>query len=65
MSKFNKLLQKVSSPISDKNIHFDDLIKVLQSLKFSERIKGSHHIFSKAEIEEIINIPPLGFLVKP
>ncbi|HEX8677638.1 MAG TPA: type II toxin-antitoxin system HicA family toxin [Segetibacter sp.] len=65
MSKFDKLLQKILSGTSDKNIHFYDLIKVLNSLEFSERIKGSHHIFSKPEIEEIINIQPLGTLAKP
>ena len=65
MSKFDKLLQKILSGTSDKNIHFYDLIKVLNSLEFSERIKGSHHIFSKPEIEEIINIQPVGTLAKP
>ncbi len=65
MSKFDKLLQKILSGTSDKNIHFYDLIKVLNSLEFSERIKGSHHIFSKLGIEEIINIQPVGTLAKP
>lgn len=65
MSKFDKLLQKILSGTSDKNIRFDDLVKVLHSLEFSERIKGSHHIFSKPEIEEIINIQPLDSLAKP
>lgn len=65
MSKFDKLLQKILSGTSDKNIHFDDLIKVLNSLEFSERIKGSHHIYSKPEIEEIINIQPVGTFAKP
>lgn len=65
MSKFDKLLQKILSGTSDKNIHFYNLIKVLNSLEFSERIKGSHHIFSKPEIEEIINIQPVGTLAKP
>ncbi len=65
MSKFDKLLQKILPGTSDKNIHFYDLIKLLNSLEFSERIKGSHHIFSKPEIEEIINIQPVGTLAKP
>ncbi len=65
MSKFDKLLQKILSGTSDKNIYFIDLVKVLHSLEFSERIKGSHHIFSKPGIEEIINIQPLGSLAKP
>jgi predicted RNA binding protein YcfA (HicA-like mRNA interferase family) len=32
---------------------------------FSERIKGSHHIFSKENIEEIINIQEIQGKAKP
>ena len=45
---------------SDANIDFSDLCKLLESLGFDERIKGSHHIFSRFGIEEIINIQPKG-----
>ncbi len=31
---------------------------------FNERIKGDHHIFSKNEILEIINIQPAGSKAK-
>ncbi len=40
------------------NIDFDDLRKLLSALGFSERVKSSHHIFTRADIEEIINIQP-------
>lgn len=40
MSKFEKLVQKILSAQSDKNIAFDELRKLLISLNFSERIKG-------------------------
>jgi predicted RNA binding protein YcfA (HicA-like mRNA interferase family) len=43
---------------SDKTIAFDDLLKLLEYLGFELRIKGSHHIFFKSGIEEIINIQP-------
>lgn len=59
MSKFEKLLQKILSGSSDKNISFTDLRKLLLDLEFNERIKGSHHIYYKNGIEEIINIQPL------
>lgn len=65
MSKFDKLLQKILSGNSDKNIHFEHLVKLLNNLEFSERIKGGHHIFSHPKIEEIINIQPIGSLAKP
>jgi len=43
---------------ADANIDFDDLRKLLTELGFAERIRGSHHIFTKTEIIEIINIQP-------
>ncbi|GAB4238506.1 MAG: hypothetical protein Tsb0034_14110 [Ekhidna sp.] len=35
------------------------------NLGFKERVKGSHHIFTKERVEEIINIQPKGNLAKP
>jgi hypothetical protein len=32
---------------------------------FAERIKGSHHIFTRAEVPEILNLQPVGSLAKP
>ena len=49
---------------SDVNIDFDDLCYLLDKFGFDERIKGSHHIFTKDEIEEIINIQPIGSKAK-
>jgi hypothetical protein len=53
------IIDKVFSGLADKNIRFADLRKLLISLGFDERIKGDHHILSKANIREIINIQPL------
>ena len=64
MSKFAKLYQKILSGFSDKNIDFDDLVKLLVSLDFVLRIRGSHHIFTSSKVEEIINIQPLGTKAK-
>lgn len=47
-----------------KNIDFEDLVKLLNSLNSVVRIKGSHHIFSNQEVEEIINIQPVGSKAK-
>ncbi len=55
-----KLIQKILSGLSDKNIRFEDLKKLLLSLDFKQRIKGDHHIFTRNNIEEIINLQPLG-----
>lgn len=59
MSKFEKLLQKVLSGNSDKNIDFEDLRKLVLALAFKERIKGSHYIYFKEGMEEIINLQSL------
>ncbi len=44
MSKFDKLVQKVLSGVSDRNIEFKDLCNLLETLGFNNRTKGSHHI---------------------
>ncbi len=43
---------------SDRNIRFEELCRLLSALGFDERIRGSHHIFTKADIEEILNLQP-------
>lgn len=58
MSKIGKTLEKILIGVSDANIDFNDFCKLLESLGFSERIKGSHHIFTRSDVEEIINIQP-------
>ena len=54
-----KVLDKVLSGLSDKNIRFQNLKKLLNDFGFSVRIKGDHHIFYREGIEEIINLQPL------
>jgi predicted RNA binding protein YcfA (HicA-like mRNA interferase family) len=50
---------------SDSNIDFNDVRRLLDALGFVERIKGSHHIFARTGIAEIINIQPKGNKAKP
>ena len=54
-----KTLDKVLSGLADKNIRFQDLIKLLNNFGFSKRVKGDHHIFYREGVEEIINLQPL------
>lgn len=42
-----------------------DLQKLLIGLGFDERVKGDHHIFTKDDIEEILNLQPKGSMAKP
>lgn len=58
MSRRDKLLVKILLGASDANISFEPLCQLLSSLGFEERIQGSHHIFSKEGVEEILNIQP-------
>jgi len=54
------VLNKVITALSDQNIRFQSLRKLMHALKFQERIKGDHHIFTRDDVLEIINIQPLG-----
>jgi hypothetical protein len=61
-----KFLGNLLSGLSDKNIRFEDLRKLLLDLGFEERIKGDHHIFTEVNVVEIINLQPLkGGKAKP
>jgi len=65
MGKYEKLIEKILSGNSDANIAFDDLCELLRKFHFVERIRGSHHIFRKNDIEEKINLQQEGALAKP
>ena len=45
---------------SDANVDFDDLRRLLAWLGFEERIRGSHHIFRKQGVRELINLQKEG-----
>lgn len=64
MSQIQKLIIKILSGVVDKNISFADLCRILQHFGFDERIRGDHHIYSRSDAEEIINIQPDGAMAK-
>jgi hypothetical protein len=65
MTRSDKLLARVLRGTSDTNIPFDGLRHLLEELGFDERIRGSHHIFTKTGVEEILNLQPRGVHAKP
>ena len=65
MTKFDKTLEKVLRGVSDASIGFDDLRHLLEGLGFQERIRSSHHIYTKDGVIEIINIQAIGSKAKP
>ncbi len=65
MGNYKKLLIKVLRGTSDANIPFADICNLLQKLGFDERVRGDHHIFTKDNVEEIVNLQPKGSKSKP
>ncbi len=61
----NKTLRKVLSGRSDANIVFTDLTALLVALGFQQRVRGSHHIFSRSGVADILNLQPTGNRAKP
>jgi predicted RNA binding protein YcfA (HicA-like mRNA interferase family) len=64
VSKKRRLLAKVLSGASDSNLRFDDVRSLLLDFGFEERIRGSHHIFSRSDVAEILNLQPRGSMAK-
>jgi hypothetical protein len=64
VSQLDKLLAKILSGTSDSSIPFAQICQLLRRLGFEERIRGSHHIFSKEGVEEILNLQPKGSQAK-
>ncbi|MBF0235651.1 MAG: type II toxin-antitoxin system HicA family toxin [Desulfamplus sp.] len=65
MDKYEKIIFQILRGTSDANIGFSDLINLLQYFGFEMRIKGSHHVFRKAGIEEKPNLQKEGNKAKP
>ncbi|WP_123101700.1 type II toxin-antitoxin system HicA family toxin [Acidithiobacillus sulfuriphilus] len=65
MGKHEKIQTAVLSGRSDANIAFADLLSLLGGLGFLLRVKGDHHVLTKEGVAEIINLQPIGRMVKP
>lgn len=63
MDKF--FLGRVLHGSSDASIRFSELRKLLIDVGFTERTRGSHHIFSRDGVAEILNLQPRGSMAKP
>ena len=64
MSRHDQLLAKILWGASDHNIPFKGLCNLLQHLGFERRVRGSHHIFTKDGVQEILNLQPRGTKAK-
>jgi hypothetical protein len=64
MGNYDKLLFQILRGLSDSNIAFDDLCGLLRHLKFEQRVRGSHHVFRKQGVAELINLQKDGAQAK-
>jgi len=64
MSKYDKLLIQVLRGASDANISFEGLCQLMRHLGFDERTRGSHRIFTREGVDEILNLQPVGSKAK-
>jgi predicted RNA binding protein YcfA (HicA-like mRNA interferase family) len=55
-ARLHKLLDQILRGDADANIPFSGMVHLLKRLGFQERIKGSHHIFFRDGIVEILNL---------
>ncbi|OJW07064.1 MAG: toxin HicA [Planctomycetales bacterium 71-10] len=65
MNGVSKTLNRILRGTSDSSIRFDDLRAVLLHLGFDERIRVGHHIFTRDDVPEILNLQPRGAQAKP
>lgn len=60
VDKHEQIRLQILQGKSDANIDFDDLRRLLLWLGFEQRIRGSHHIFRKQGVRELINLQKEG-----
>jgi len=59
-----KILQKIVS--GSKNIRFSDMVNLVQGFGFTlSRTDGSHHIFTRPDISELVNLQNVKRQEKP
>jgi hypothetical protein len=60
VGKYEELRLRILQGASDANLNFDELRNFLKWLGFEERIRGSHHIFRRQGVRELINLQREG-----
>ncbi len=65
MTSSQKLLDHILRGGADANIPFTGMVALLKRMGFQERVKGSHHIFARDGVAEILNLQPAGNKCKP
>ncbi len=56
MGRAQKTLERLLRGQSDANVEFADLTVLLRALGFDLRVRGSHHIFVRQGVDELLNL---------
>lgn len=65
MGRDDKLLSRILGGLADANIGFEELRDLLKGLGFEERVRGSHHIYRRKGVADLINLQRGGSQAKP
>jgi hypothetical protein len=60
MGRYEELRLRILQGKSDANVGFDELVRMLGWLGFEERTRGSHHIFRRQGVRELLNLQREG-----
>jgi len=64
MGKYEKLVNLILSGKSDANIAFNELCNLMLKLGFQVRTRGSHKIYRKSGIQDLVNLQREGSKAK-
>jgi len=56
MGRHDTFLAQLLGGRADANVGFEAVCALLRRLGFQERTRGSHHVFRRAGVEELINL---------
>ncbi len=65
MTRQKRLVEQILSGASDANIRFSELCSLLDALGFQSRVRGSHHIYWREGVAEILNLQEKAGKAKP
>jgi predicted RNA binding protein YcfA (HicA-like mRNA interferase family) len=65
MASAAKLFDQILRGNADASVRFSELRSLLLRLGFEERTSGSHHLFSRPGIRELVNLQRDGSNAKP
>jgi len=64
MGRHNRFLAQLLGGRADANVRFEAVCALLRRLGFQERTRGSHRVFRRAGVEELINLQRDGDMAK-